>query len=135
MCQDLEATKDALKIGLTIQDACCLNTKTGRCCPFLPTCAYQDQRKHTPTVWIAAHEILFLEQEALGDFEAVIIDEFFHLTRRAARRIAASLSTKSPPATRCRRPIDGPMTAPTTSKPRAASSPGRCAGKRESTPD
>ena len=80
MCQDLEATKDALKIGLTIQDACCLNTKTGRCCPFLPTCAYQDQRKHTPTVWIAAHEILFLEQEALGDFEAVIIDESFHQT-------------------------------------------------------
>ena len=91
MCLDPEATQLALDAGLTVSTSCCKgkNPKTGTKveCKFYNECAYQAQLRDNPDVWIAAHQILFQAQAALGDVAGVVIDEgFWKLASRWAAR-------------------------------------------------
>jgi hypothetical protein len=75
MCDNLAQVEQALAAGLSVAKSCCKNGK--RECPFYRTCAYQAQKRDSPKVWIAAHEMLFHDQEAFGEPERVIVDEDF----------------------------------------------------------
>ncbi len=81
MCLDHDAVQLALDGGMTVSTACCkgTNPKTGTKveCSFYYECAYQAQLRAEPDVWIAAHQILFQAQAALGDVAGVVIDEGF----------------------------------------------------------
>lgn len=84
MCDDVEAVKIALSLGLGVQKACCRSkdAKTGatHICPFYLTCSYQAQMREKPEVWIVAHQMLFQGQTALGKVEMVVVDESFWQT-------------------------------------------------------
>jgi putative DNA primase/helicase len=75
MCDNLAQVEQALAAGLSVARSCCKNGKWE--CPFYRTCAYQAQKRDSPKVWIAAHEMLFHDQEAFGEPERVIVDEDF----------------------------------------------------------
>jgi hypothetical protein len=75
MCDDLERVDLALKCGLSVNEACCKNESSR--CPYLLTCAYQQQTMASPDVWIAAHENMFHSNKALGEPIGVIVDESF----------------------------------------------------------
>ena len=81
MCLDHEATQLAFDAGLTISTSCCKGknpkTDTKVECKFYHECGYQAQLRAEPDVWIAAHQILFQAQAALGDVAGVVIDEGF----------------------------------------------------------
>jgi hypothetical protein len=75
MCDDLEAEKIALELGLTVETAVC-KSKDKRC-PFYASCSYQAQKEVEPDVWIIAHQLLFFAQAAIGKVAGVVVDEDF----------------------------------------------------------
>ncbi|GJE10080.1 DNA-primase RepB domain-containing protein [Methylobacterium longum] len=80
MCLDLQAIEAALKLGVEVSKSCCSGTspdKEKARCAFYETCGYNQQFEEKPRVWIAAHNILFHEQERLGNVDFVVIDESF----------------------------------------------------------
>ena len=46
-------------------------------CAFYSSCRYQAQKANKPQVWIVAREMLFTAQPALGDVDAIFVDEGF----------------------------------------------------------
>ncbi|MGU3538895.1 hypothetical protein [Methylobacterium sp. A54F] len=80
MCDDLEAVELALSFGATVATSCCkakLVDGTEALCPHFLSCSYQRQKAATPDVWIAAHQVIWQAQGALGEVELVVIDEGF----------------------------------------------------------
>lgn len=80
MCDDMEAVKVALDLGAPVSTSCCKGKRPGGAtatCRFYESCAYQQQTKDRPDVWVVAHQLLFSPQAALGDVGGVFIDESF----------------------------------------------------------
>lgn len=80
MCDDLDAVNIALQLGERVQESCCKKKLTNGVvvkCPHFHTCAYQEQTRHKPDVWIVAHQLIFQGNNNLGKIEALIIDEGF----------------------------------------------------------
>ena len=80
MCDDLEAVELAHRAGQNIGAACCKGKTPGgkeARCPHYDSCGYQRQKRQTPDVWLAAHQMLFHEQAAFGDVDRLIVDESF----------------------------------------------------------
>lgn len=80
MCDDLEAVEIALRLGERVQESCCkkkLASGVTMKCPHFHTCAYQEQTRTSPDVWIVAHQLIFQGNNNLGKVEALIIDEGF----------------------------------------------------------
>lgn len=80
MCDDLEAVNIALQLGERVQESCCKKKLTNGIvvkCPHFHTCAYQEQTRTSPDVWIVAHQLVFQGNNNLGKVEALIIDESF----------------------------------------------------------
>ena len=81
MCLDPEAVELALSLGAPVSTTCCKGkhptTGTPVTCPFFTECAYQNQLRDKPGVWVVAHDLLFRAQAALGEVAAVVVDEGF----------------------------------------------------------
>ena len=81
MCRDLEAVELAQSVALDPQSTVCrrkLRDGTVAACPFFTTCGYQRQRQAKADIWLAAHEMLFLQKQgAMGELAAVVVDEKF----------------------------------------------------------
>jgi putative DNA primase/helicase len=69
MCLTPEVVKTALAAHLDVTEHCC------KPCAFRHRCSYLAQKQQTPQVWIAAHNILFHKEEALGEFDFIVVDE------------------------------------------------------------
>jgi hypothetical protein len=75
MCLDLERVEQALKARTDVTKTCCKFKQFK--CPLLEQCGYWKQKQLKPQVWIAASNVLFHKQDALGKPDAVIADEAF----------------------------------------------------------
>ena len=73
MCLDPEAVEVALRAHLDVTRTCCKYKQFK--CAFFDKCGYQRQKQQQPQVWIAASNILFHQQKALGKPDVVIVDE------------------------------------------------------------
>ena len=80
MCDNMDRVKVAMSAGLPVAETCCKQqTNSGWVkCPFFNTCAYQDQMKAEPDVWIMPHQNLHSPNKAIGKPTHLIIDETFY---------------------------------------------------------
>jgi putative DNA primase/helicase len=80
MCNNMERVDLALKAGLSISETCCkqLGKSGWVLCPFYNVCAYQDQLRAEPDVWIMPHHSLLTQNPVIGKPAMIIIDETFY---------------------------------------------------------
>jgi hypothetical protein len=81
MCLAPERVKQAMALYQSISETCCRKRVDGKVqeCEHFNACAFQRQlRGEQPDVWLAAHEMLFHDQQALSDVAGIIIDETFY---------------------------------------------------------
>jgi putative DNA primase/helicase len=81
MCLAPERVKQAMALYQSISETCCRKRVDGKIqeCEYFNACAFQRQlRGEQPDVWLAAHEMLFHDQQALSDVAGIIIDETFY---------------------------------------------------------
>jgi hypothetical protein len=78
MCLAPERVKKAMSLYQSISSSCCINERKGLECEFYGQCSFQRQlRGPRPAVWLAAHEMLYYDQEALAELGFIIVDETY----------------------------------------------------------
>ena len=78
MCLNLQQVELARILVCRIAESCCKNGDDR--CGLLGSCRWQSQfpaEGTVPDVWVAAHQMLFHEQQRFGNIAAVCVDESF----------------------------------------------------------
>jgi hypothetical protein len=87
MCLNLEQVKLAVACGQDVNRTCCKNKEQQ--CKFYNECGFQRQFEgERPSVWLAAHNMLFHPQKLFKDVAGIVIDETYY--RHGLRGLDAS---------------------------------------------